>query len=156
MPKKIISVRFDEQLQEIINQEAQKKGIKPSEFIREKLKDGLKEYETAPNKPIESVGMPVKESEEDTTEEDFEKRFEDKLKDLESKIAGIGKLPEAKEPEVEKAEIELSDDELDKIIKDAVKGETPKAPDDYICGGCGHTEKQPFNPCPKCKARLTW
>jgi rubrerythrin len=154
VPKKIISIRFDEQLHEIINQEAQKKGMKSSEFIREKLKDGLKEYETAPTKPIESVGMPAKENEEDPTAEDFEKRLETKLKELENKIAGVGKLPDT--PTVEKAEIGLSDDELDAAIKWAVKPEKTVQPDPWICGECGYASDKQFNQCPKCGAKLTW
>jgi hypothetical protein len=153
MPKKIISVRFDEQLHEIINQEAQKKGMKPSDYIRETLKGGLKEYETAPTKPIESVGMPAKEN-ENPTEGDFEKRLETKLKELENKIVGVGKLPDT--PTVEKAEIELSDDELDAAIKEAVKPTTTTEPEKYVCGGCSYTSDKEFNPCPRCGANLKW
>jgi rubrerythrin len=154
VPKKIISIRFDEQLHEIINQEAQKKGIKPSEYIREKLAEGLKEYETAPSTPSEYVEMPVKKSEENPTEEDFEKRLQNKLKELENKIAGVGKLPDT--PTVEKAEIELSDDELDAAIKEAVKPEKTVQPDPWVCGGCGYVADKQFNQCPNCGARLTW
>jgi antitoxin component of RelBE/YafQ-DinJ toxin-antitoxin module len=154
MPKKIISVRFDEQLHEIINQEAQKKGMKPSDYIRETLKGGLKEYEVSPTPSQEHIEMPVKESEEEPTEEDFEKRLQNKLKELENKIAGVGKLPDT--PTVEKAEIELSDDELDAAIKEAVKPEKTVQPDPWVCGGCSYVSDKQFNQCPKCGAKLTW
>jgi lipopolysaccharide biosynthesis regulator YciM len=156
VPKKIISVRFDEQLHELINQEAQKKGMKPSDYIRETLKGGLKEYEVSTTPSREQIGMPVKESEENPTEEEFEKRLEKQIKDLESKIAGIGKLPEAKEPEMEKAEIEPSDDELDKAIKEAGKEPEKKQTEQYMCGGCGYIDSKEFSPCPNCGNTLTW
>jgi len=148
MPKKIISVRVDEQLQKIISQEAQKKGKKPSEYIREKLKDGLKECEIPPT--TKHIGMPSSES------EDLEKRLKKQIKDFESKIAGVGKLPEVKEPEVEKAEIELSDDKLDKAIREAVKEPDKKQTEQYMCGGCGYIDSKEFSPCPKCGNKLTW
>lgn len=155
-PKKVISVRFDEQLREIINQEAQKKGIKPSEYIRGKLKDGLKEHEIPPITSHEHIEMPVKESEEDPTEEDFAKRLENKLKELETRIAGVSKLPEVKEPEVEKAEIALSDDEIDRLIRDAIKSEKKEESESYMCSGCGYIDNKEFNPCPKCGNKLKW
>jgi hypothetical protein len=63
LPKKIVSIRVDEKLHEIINQEAQKKGIKTSEYLREKLAENLKEFENPPTE-AEPVETPVEESEE--------------------------------------------------------------------------------------------
>jgi rubrerythrin len=146
VPKKIISVRVEEELNKIITQEAQKKGIKPSIYIREKLKDGLEEYAIPPT--TKHIGMPSSES------EDLEKRLETKLKELENKIAGVGELPDT--PTVEKAEIELSDDELDAAIKEAGKPEKTVQPDPWVCGGCGYESNKEFSPCPNCGAKLTW
>ena len=158
MPKKIISIRFDEQLQKIIDQEAQKKGIKPSEYIRGKLAQDLKEFENSSTTSTEHIETPVKASEEKLTIEEVEKMIDrvfDKMGKTTTPTPSNVEKTES-EPVVEQAEIELSDDELDAAIKEAVKPTTTTEPEKYVCGGCSYISDKEFNPCPKCGNKLKW